>query len=65
MKVRCKPCNFVWTAAYLPMPAKKIATLLKGTRCPCCAATSRRIVLEIDDPPIEIHPPGQRKAAAA
>lgn len=43
--VRCQPCGHVWIAGYLPMELAKFANLLKGTKCPNCAAGSKTMFL--------------------
>ena len=50
LRVQCKPCSFVWTAAYLPMEAGKITRLLRKAHCPMCAASSRQITIAPDEP---------------
>lgn len=44
-RVRCGKCQHVWTAAYLPMEVGSCCRLLKGVRCPMCAAGGREIFL--------------------
>lgn len=34
--VHCEPCRHQWTAAYLPMDARKLARTVNSARCPKC-----------------------------
>lgn len=45
MQVQCGKCDHEWIAAWTPMEMGKMAKLLKGLRCPMCAATSKNIFL--------------------
>jgi DNA-directed RNA polymerase subunit RPC12/RpoP len=46
LNVQCRKCRHRWTAAYLPMPMASAAALLRGVRCPMCAANSRHIFID-------------------
>lgn len=43
--VRCRECNHVWIAAYLPLPVEQFARIASRLHCPMCAAGANRIVV--------------------
>jgi rubredoxin len=38
MWAKCKPCDYAWRIAFLPMELFALAELMKGARCPKCGA---------------------------
>lgn len=48
LKVRCGVCEHTWIAAYEPIDVPKVIRIMRGMRCPMCAATSRHIYLTSD-----------------
>lgn len=59
-RVRCQPCGHVWVAGYYPMELVKFANLLKGTKCPNCAADSKTMFLAQEDTPKKPRATSQR-----
>ncbi|MDP2322511.1 MAG: hypothetical protein Q8N51_00585 [Gammaproteobacteria bacterium] len=45
LRVRCHLCSHSWIAAYVPMELVLFVKLVKGLRCPMCAADSKSIFL--------------------
>lgn len=46
---KCADCNHCWPVAYLPMEMSKAGKLMRGLKCPMCAATGKRIVIAKQD----------------
>lgn len=43
--VRCEPCGYIWTAAWLPMPMGRLAKLTGSLHCPNCGNGPKKIFL--------------------
>lgn len=45
VSVRCEVCEHKWVAAYLPLEISKYVRIMRGMRCPMCAANAKHIYL--------------------
>ena len=46
---KCRSCNHIWPAAFLPMEVEQCAKLLMKTHCPKCAAGPKEITFAKQD----------------